>query len=267
MNKPRDIEEILDLCIERLRKGESLVTILADYPEHSEELKPHLSIAESLLKLPRSEPDASALHRTIFSMGAASVASKGGSYRPKRFSTIMAWAASIILLISISGYTTVNIAQASLPGDFLYPFKLATERVRLALIRSPEGEAEMRITLSERRLREVVATAERGQVYEAVLSAMLDEAQRALNNAEQLQTPVRDIMISRVKYLSGYQQDMLETLLPNVPVNEHKHFQGAIKQCRDRWNRCSEMGMRKGKGSQSSSQTTEEDKCGCAWCK
>jgi hypothetical protein len=267
MNRQNSIEEILDFCIERLRKGESQQAILADYPAYRDDLEPHLSLAGSLLKFPRIEPDDSAMHRTIFSMGAASTFSEEKSFKPRRFRTILSWAAGIILLVGLTGYITVNIAQASLPGDFLYPFKLATERVKLALIRSPEGEAEMRISLSERRLQEVIATAAQGQEHEAVLSAMLDEAQRAINNAEQLQGPQRDVVLSRVQYLSGYQQNVLESLLPRVPADKQEHFQKAINQCKERWNWCCEMGMRNREVSQPPHPSTDKKQCNCPWCK
>ena len=40
-----DIEKILDECIDRINAGESLDNCLANYPEHSKELRPLLTAA------------------------------------------------------------------------------------------------------------------------------------------------------------------------------------------------------------------------------
>lgn len=61
------------------------------------------------------------------------------------------------LLIVLSGWAaTVNASFASVPGDLLYPVKLATEKVQLSLAASSEQRARLHAEFAGRRLDEVM---------------------------------------------------------------------------------------------------------------
>ena len=241
MEKNHRMEGILDKCIERLRKGETVEAILKDYPEESNLLKSQLGMAKSLFQLKHPEPDMSAVHRTIFKIG-----SEHGFQGVKRerdcgFRTVLAWAASIILIIMTGTYAAANFADSSIPGDLLYPVKLASEKVRLALVRTPHGEVEMRIALSERRMQEVIVSTEQGNLHEAVLGAMLDEAGKAVNNIKKLKGMKRTLMLQRVKSLCASHQDVLKELITITPVEDHDQIQQAIVTSEECWIKCCEM--------------------------
>src|SRR5690606_23297902 len=72
---------------------------------------------------------------------------------------------------------------ASLPGEFLYPVKLAVEKVELALAFSPEAEAVVHLQQAERRVQEANALIDRGQFNDTVfldaLSSMAASADAA----------------------------------------------------------------------------------------
>jgi hypothetical protein len=63
--------------------------------------------------------------------------------------------ASLVLIFG-GWVATVNASFGSLPGDFLYPVKLATERVQLTLAATSEQKARLHTEFAGRRLDEVI---------------------------------------------------------------------------------------------------------------
>ena len=55
-----DFDKILDECIERLNRGESPETCIADYPEHAEQLEPLLRVVQQTQQAYSFVPSASA---------------------------------------------------------------------------------------------------------------------------------------------------------------------------------------------------------------
>jgi len=86
---------------------------------------------------------------------------------------------AIILTLSAAG-ATAHASQTSLPGDTLYPVKLATEQVRMALPGDDLSKAERALTLAERRVQEmeVLSDSERAQ-HVGLVSDRYDDAMRA----------------------------------------------------------------------------------------
>jgi uncharacterized damage-inducible protein DinB len=68
----------------------------------------------------------------------------------------------VALLVALVG-GTVYAAQDSLPGDALYPVKLTTERVGLAVGADESVRAERALSFADKRVREIQALAGRGR--------------------------------------------------------------------------------------------------------
>jgi len=64
----------------------------------------------------------------------------------------------------LAGGGTAMAADNSMPGNPLYPVKLATEQVRLALTRSDIGKAELYATLADRRIVEIAYMVNKGRL-------------------------------------------------------------------------------------------------------
>jgi hypothetical protein len=67
----------------------------------------------------------------------------------------------LVLLLASGG--TAAAASNSMPDETLYPVKLATERVRLALTFSDLDKAELYVNLVDKRVTEIVKMAEKGK--------------------------------------------------------------------------------------------------------
>src|SRR4029077_12487807 len=70
------------------------------------------------------------------------------------FRAVATGLASVAVFLSFSTYT-VATGCAALPGDWNYPVKLQTERVRLALAFSDDSERSIRLDIAEERVSEI----------------------------------------------------------------------------------------------------------------
>jgi len=69
---------------------------------------------------------------------------------------------SVILVFLVAGTGTVAASTGSMPDDTLYPVKLATERARLGLTRGDIKKARVNVRLADRRVKEIVYLARKG---------------------------------------------------------------------------------------------------------
>lgn len=148
--------EILQECLERITRGESLEDTLAAYPAQAGELRPLLETAlqaralRTEIAIPR---DAQLRSRAQF-IAAASRPRKTsfrGLFRP-------GWSVATILtaLALVLGGTGFASAQ-SLPGDQLYPVKIAAEQARLGLVSDTGQRLQIKAGYDRERVDEVEA--------------------------------------------------------------------------------------------------------------
>ena len=157
MNKAREFNDILDECLERLVKGGTIEECLASYPELAAELEPLLQTAMAARKAsviqPRPEFRAKAryqFHSALQAMESRKSRSFFGWQR--RWVT----AITVVLVLLLAGGGTVMAASNSMPDGTLYPVKLATEQVWLALTPSSLGKARVYTKLADRRVAEII---------------------------------------------------------------------------------------------------------------
>ena len=172
MNKNRKFNDILDECLERLlAKGETLEQCLQSYPEQAAELKPLLETAlatkwASAIE-PRSEFRARARYQ--FHSALQTIESK----RPF-FSWLPRWATVVAMVLALllagGGGTVAAAAAGSMPDEPLYPVKMASEQVRLALTPSPLGKAELYASLADKRVTEIIHVANKGDARRVELT-------------------------------------------------------------------------------------------------
>ncbi|HUW45827.1 MAG TPA: DUF5667 domain-containing protein [Dehalococcoidia bacterium] len=202
----KKFEDILVQCIEDIKTGRSSIEDCLDkYPSMREQLEPLLKIALGIRKPPDVKPSSVfKVKARVWLMdqiyGGQPVAKWPWSrydsrVKPihyiRRFSMSMA---SVILVIVIAlsalGAGTVYAAQSSLPGDTLYPVKLATEQAGMILVRDDVARAERALSFADKRVREMVALAQKGraqdmdlavQQYGYALNVTLAETEQAHN--------------------------------------------------------------------------------------
>ena len=175
-----EFDQVLDECIDRLLRGESLEDCLKDYPEHAEQLGPLLrtaAVAREATTSVEARPEFKArLRYEIASRarGATQPASSGSPF----LGWAPRWAVAIVsvcLLFVLAGGSTVAAASSSVPGDTLYSVKTTSERVWLAVTFSDGAKARLQARFAQRRVQEMARLIERGETGDLrSLSAKLD---------------------------------------------------------------------------------------------
>lgn len=254
----KDLEKILDDCIDELRNGGSVESILPKYPEYISEIKPLLELVQAMEQLPKPEPSADAVSAALVSVGEqiahlhpvrplveTSTVGRVESPRLKKnrrsvYGRLfqqprLAWTLSAVfaLVLIFMGISTVS--ANSVPGDILYPLKLATEKVSFLLAFSSERKAELRLTFSEQRTKEIRRVLQKsGKLDEGLLNAMLKEAQSAL---EETPNDTSAIFLAKLNAVNTYQKDVLESFRPRVDSANENIVNRAIGVCdmRGRW--------------------------------
>ena len=163
MKNMNEFDNILDECLQRLLAGETIESCLSRYPQHASDLEPLLRTAQDTLKAadiqPRPEFRDLARHRFQAAVREAPRKEKRGF-----FALLQPGLATVvtIAIVLLAGGGVVGAAGNSLPGSSLYPVKLATESVRLALTPSDLGKAELNAAFADERIDEIIRLAESG---------------------------------------------------------------------------------------------------------
>lgn len=161
------IENILDDCLERLFKGESIEDCLRDYPWQASELEPLLKTSLALLQKSATIQPNPEFKAKVHSQLQGMLRAKLEKVEEKAIVPIWrrrwAVAMSTVLVILLAGIGTVAASADALPDEPLYAVKLATEQARMALAFSDMDRAELHIQFAERRATEIAEMARQGE--------------------------------------------------------------------------------------------------------
>jgi hypothetical protein len=140
--------------------------------------------------------------------------------------------AASIAVISLLSWGTAVAASDSVPGNFMYPVKRFSEKVRLFFTVNDKNEAELRITFSERRLSEALKTYQQGGgIDDGLLRQMLEEAKLALDQTLALSPEERDYLLSRVGYLTAHQNNVIEAVKRTADPKEQDDLEPVREMC------------------------------------
>jgi hypothetical protein len=153
------ILEAFEDCLARLQSGASLEQVLALYPDWGQEFRPMLLAAQAArqagagVRVPRA---ALARSRSKFLQKANQMA----AVRSRQAARIPVWrfalGALVMVLVLASGMvTTVAVSAHALPGDVLYPVKIAAEQTRLLLTDNPLQRMQLEQSFDQERVAEV----------------------------------------------------------------------------------------------------------------
>ncbi|NIA14512.1 MAG: hypothetical protein GWP08_10565 [Nitrospiraceae bacterium] len=232
------MENILDECVEEMRAGQNIEDVLEKHTQFAEELRPLLAIASRLESLPAPSPSMAGMTRSMTRFSSDAVARSRRKHRgwpALLYQPALARAAAILVVAAALLWGTTTVSAGALPGDLLYPIKLATERAKFYLTINPEEKAELRIVFSEERLKEVVKAYNRGDgVKEELLETMLEEARKAVEIGAGLTGESGDLLVVRAANLSDYQREVLKRLGDNAPPPDREVFTSWMDMCGQR---------------------------------
>ncbi len=163
MNIP---DTIFDEALVRLRKGESLSQIAADYADYQQELVSLLSVAQMGMSVPKLVPP-TPYKAYKFANVTASPFTR--IFEMLSFFRLAAVPISLVLAL-LGGSAIVSATANSLPGDKLYSLKRASENVQLTLTQDQDKVANLHVELMQKRLDEVKKAADTGNAESETLA-------------------------------------------------------------------------------------------------
>jgi hypothetical protein len=209
-------------CLGRLQAGASLEQVLSLYPQWERELRPMLLAAQAArrvgadLQVPRA---AIARSRAGFLRKAdqmtAGRSRPATSFPARRFALV---SLVVVLVLAAGMATTVAVSAHALPGDVLYPVKIAAEQTRLLLTEDPAQRLELEQSFDQERVVEVDSLIQRASSRDVQFAGGLKEMQG--NNWMVGNIPVR--VTDNTRLLSpvrpGYYVDIEGRLQPDGVV-------------------------------------------------
>jgi len=247
----QELELMLDHCINEMQSGKSVAEVIAKFPRYADQLLPLLKLVREIEALPLPSPSPYAIATTLINVGqemARSEAPLKVRSAPKNilnklsFQNIFrrpasAWVLKGALALVVVLFGAATISAGSLPGDLLYPVKLATEKVKFLLTFDSEKKAELRLTFSNRRLEEMIKSFERSNALDTtLLRAMLDEAKLSLEETEPT-IQKTSLFLTKLSHTNALQKDVLARMRPEAKPSVRPIVDDAMRMCamRDRW--------------------------------
>lgn len=260
----KEFEVRLSECLEALREGRwDVEECLRRYPRHADALRPHLLAAAAVKKAydvePREEfarqarerflvatgqrlreaydvgPELSffAAARVRFLMAAHRMKPAGERRAPRiatfverHFRTLAGAAAAIVLLLSFSTYTVAS-ASSALPGEWQYPIKLQTERVRLALTFGDDARRQARMDFAEERASEIGRLHRKGRsIGPGVISRLVKQTKPLVDSAG-ADWNTEDL--ARLQSVAEYQKLTLQQAQPSIDPAAQEEVQQAVQ--------------------------------------
>ena len=160
------IEIIFNECLDSLLTGQAtLEQCLQKYPAQAAELEPLLRTALAVNSAAAVQPDPQAKARGRYQLQ-LKMAQICKPRRAPVFGWQPRWAVAVVtvMLVLTLGGGTVLAANGSMPGNPLYPVKIATENVRIKLAGSPVEKEAILATSANRRVAEISHVVAKGSV-------------------------------------------------------------------------------------------------------
>lgn len=160
------IDVLLNECIERIGRGETVDQCLASHPDKAAELEPLLETVVSLKSVSglKARPEFRAYAKAQV---LATVRDKAKGRAARRFSSLRwTWATIAVSIVAMvgAGSGSVLASANAIPGDPLYSVKRTVERAQLAATPSDVGKAKLLANFADRRVQEIGTMVQEGKM-------------------------------------------------------------------------------------------------------
>jgi len=230
-------EDILDYIITETEKGKNLDNLLEAYPEYKNEIKELIEVSREIRQTPKPEPGAVMINKTldrIRAMDQGKLNESGVQSIPgtNLFKPVLAPILATILLILLTGWVGLSFSTRSVPGDFLYPVKLAAEQIQYTLTFKPDGKANLHVVYANKRSDELFQKFKRDStVSKTLIQNMLEETEYAMALTGKVGGEYAGDLMMKIHDLSHAQKKMLEDIKPLAFCCDTSIINEAIKCC------------------------------------
>ena len=151
-------------CFESMVKGESLDSCLIKHSEFASELRPLLETMQTVRLAGAISPGPAFRAAARYEFRKALYDDIARRTRPALSLRLATIAASLGVFVITGAGGTLAASSGSMPGQLLYQVKRNVENTQLTLAPSQSAKARLYATLADRRISEIVYTAEAGDV-------------------------------------------------------------------------------------------------------
>lgn len=131
-------------------------------------------------------------------------------------------AVAAVLLLTLGSSSAFAAAQGANPGDALYGVKRASERIALAMRRSPESKAALHLRFAERRLDEIDVLVGKGRDVDALVNDFEAELEAA-------GVAATDPMLAKIRQRTQRHIAHLTAILSTAPESARAGLERAIE--------------------------------------
>ncbi len=177
MNK-KELYELLEECLREMQAGATLEEALQAHSQQADDLRPLLEGVLMARSLQAGPVPAAAQNRSRAQFLTAAAARRPQA--PRRglrlpFLPVRSLVPTLIVLLALvsSLFVTGLVSAQSLPGDGLYPVKIAVEQARLRLTTGVASRLSLEETFDQRRVMEVADLLARGEVQPVSFAGFL----------------------------------------------------------------------------------------------
>jgi hypothetical protein len=177
METNKNIDNLLNECLERIFHGENLEEVLKSCPAEAKELRPLLQTALMVKKAAAISPSPEFRARARYEFHQTLLREKTAK-QGFSFNFLPRWAAAVSLALAVvlASGGAVAASTNSMPDSPLYPVKLATEQAHMTITFSDEAKAELYAEQTDTRVAEIIYMANKGDTAQiTALSQRLDE--------------------------------------------------------------------------------------------
>jgi hypothetical protein len=144
-----------------------------------------------------------------------------------RFATL---ALVAIVTLSALGGGLIQLAEASLPGDWLYPLKLAYEDLRLSLTNDPATGAEQHLNFAAERVDEMRGLAEQGSaIPDDLVDRMVEQMDQAMQRATAAPPEEAPVLMEEFRRSMSLQQQVLVQIQKTGPDGDQPSIRTALR--------------------------------------
>lgn len=173
-----DLYEVLEICLQEIEQGADLETVLFQYPERADELRPILEGSLKARSMAIAAPSAEVVRRNRFKvLGRATQLRAARAKSPQRswFASVrrVAVTLAVVLALFVSGTGLVHAASTTLPGDQLYPVKRTWEDMSLLFTFNIQQRETLEVEHENERLQELREVFAKGRSAEVEFAGVI----------------------------------------------------------------------------------------------
>jgi hypothetical protein len=260
MNEKRSLDQLLEYHLEELGRSGDIEASLLRSPQYADQLRPLLEAAQAVRLTYQAVPEppgglaagrermlAVAVQQQV-RQKTATAATVAQTLAPRLrlvFASRLVVNLLVIVVLTIAlGGGMVLAAGHSVPGDWLYPVKLAAEDTRLAFVRAPAARVDLLLDLVGERTEEIKALAAVSDLLpDAVIARMEGHIEQALIQAAQLDDAEMVDLLQKAAERMHTQARVLKNVQATAPQQVQAGLARAVVACQ-RGVEAAEEGMR-----------------------